>query len=50
MTDVTIIGWPETLLDCARFLQSLRADGVEIQDFVFPKNAQDHDAGGLARE
>jgi glutamyl-tRNA reductase len=27
--------WPETLRDCARFLQSLRAAGVEIKDFVF---------------
>jgi hypothetical protein len=30
--------WPETLLDGARFLQSLRAAGVEIQDFLFPKS------------
>lgn len=42
--------WHKTLLDCARFLQSLRAAGVEIQDSVFPKNAQDHDAGSLTRE
>jgi hypothetical protein len=42
--------WPETLLDCARFLQSLLAAGVEIQDFVFPKHAQNHDAGCLPRQ
>lgn len=42
--------WPDTLLDCARFLQSLRAAGVEIQDFVFPKNPEDHDRGSLTRE
>jgi hypothetical protein len=42
--------WPETLLDCGRFLQSLRAADVEIQDFVFPKNPENHDAGSLTRE
>ena len=42
--------WPETLLDSARFLQSLRAADVEIQDFVFPQDPLEYDPGWVTRE